>query len=299
MAISVSRRRYVSTLISIDKNVNTLATRDEFAALLYTWMIPHAEDDASITGDPEELLFTVIPGRRDKTAEDVESALVAMAGLDLIARDNGTVYFDSDSFYKYQTYVPPAKRADNSAHFHRQARISEEQRETPKKAASPSPSPSPSPSKTLPATPRKSSLKKPNTCDGNECLVRQLRCGIRGDIEELTSRTEATSLYGGNSDLSKTMLKYAAKVCELCQTTFGEYDRPDRDAKCAAVLRAAITRIRASRRTVDNLPAYLNGELKRMQQLGDVCGDDLVAELRQQTRPVADAGPRPKMKALS
>ena len=99
------------------------------------------------------------------------------------------------------------------------------------------------------------------------------------------------------------MARYSSRICELCQVTFGEYDRPARDEKCAAVLKAAIARIRASRRHVDNLPAYLNGELRKMQQLGDVCGDDLVAELRHVPRD-ADIGFNviavlPKVKAMT
>ena len=48
----MSRRRYLSTEVSLDTRINRLALEaGDFAALLYTWMIPHAEDDASITAD--------------------------------------------------------------------------------------------------------------------------------------------------------------------------------------------------------------------------------------------------------
>ena len=70
---TVSRRRWLSTKISKDKRVNALAMQSDFAALLYTWMIPHASDDATITGDAEELLYIVLPGRRDKTVEAIDS----------------------------------------------------------------------------------------------------------------------------------------------------------------------------------------------------------------------------------
>jgi hypothetical protein len=44
------RRRYLSTAISLDPTVNKLArTAGDFAALLFTWMIPHADDDGAIT----------------------------------------------------------------------------------------------------------------------------------------------------------------------------------------------------------------------------------------------------------
>ncbi len=90
----MARRRYVSTTISQDTRVNKLAMQyGDFAALLYTWMIPHAADDATLPGDPEELLYQVLPGRRDKTEDDVRSALDGMAALGLIVgTDDGTTY---------------------------------------------------------------------------------------------------------------------------------------------------------------------------------------------------------------
>ena len=46
----MARRRYISTAISTDTAVCKLAKKyGEFAAMLYTWMIPHAEDDAKLT----------------------------------------------------------------------------------------------------------------------------------------------------------------------------------------------------------------------------------------------------------
>lgn len=99
----MSRRRYLSTDISTDKRVNRLA-RDygDFAALLYTWMIPHAGNDGALSGDPEEILMQVVPGRRDKSIEDVEAALAGMAALGLIAWDwtAQSVHFPA-SFYKF------------------------------------------------------------------------------------------------------------------------------------------------------------------------------------------------------
>jgi hypothetical protein len=93
----MARRRYVSTTISQDTRVNKLAVKyGDFAALLYTWMIPHAADDATLPGDPEELLYQVLPGRRDKTEADVQQALDGMAALGLIEWDriNNVIHTD-------------------------------------------------------------------------------------------------------------------------------------------------------------------------------------------------------------
>lgn len=123
----MARRRYLSSAISTDKLVNRLALdAGDFAALLYTWMIPHAADNATLTGDPEELLMQVFPGRRDKEPEDVAQALAAMAELGLITWDDcGCVRFPA-SFYKHQTYISAERRevaetAQNAADQRRSA----------------------------------------------------------------------------------------------------------------------------------------------------------------------------------
>jgi DNA replication protein DnaD len=111
----MARRRYVSTEISIDKEVNKLALQyGDFAALLYTWMIPHAEDNCLITADPYELLNKVVPGRRDKTEDDVQEAIAGMIKHKLltVVEDGKMLKFKSKSFYKYQSYIPERKRQD-------------------------------------------------------------------------------------------------------------------------------------------------------------------------------------------
>ena len=112
----MSRRRYLSTDVSIDPRVNRLAAEyGDFAALLYTWMIPHAADDATITGDPEQLLLMVIPGRRDKSPDDIAAATAGMVVIGLLElTEDGRLRFPPKSFYRYQTYIQSAKRADTS-----------------------------------------------------------------------------------------------------------------------------------------------------------------------------------------
>lgn len=114
----MARRRYLSTEVSTDKLVNRLAVEaGDFAALLYTWMIPHAGDDGTVEGDPEELLLVAMPGRRDKEPEDVANALGAMDRIGLIRwdRERGVAHFP-ESFYKHQSYITEKRRyAANSA----------------------------------------------------------------------------------------------------------------------------------------------------------------------------------------
>jgi hypothetical protein len=130
----MSRRRYISTTISIDKRVALLS---DSAALLWTWMIPHAEDDATLPSDPDEVRWIVIPSRPDM---DVAACLNEIAGQRLIVRKDGTLYFDTEAFYRYQSNVPLDKRADHSAIFTEEqresAKNSEEQQESAENSAS-------------------------------------------------------------------------------------------------------------------------------------------------------------------
>lgn len=142
----MARRRYISTEVSTDPRVNRVAVRSDFAALLYTWLIPHAQDDATVTGDPEKLLMEVVPGRRDKTAQDIVAALQIIEEEGLFEawdRDEGIIYLPVESFYSYQTYI----KADNRRST---PKNSGKRRRTPKNAASLSLSLSPSLSKDKP-----------------------------------------------------------------------------------------------------------------------------------------------------
>jgi hypothetical protein len=140
----MSRRRYLSTDISLDKRVNRLAEEyGDFAALLYTWMIPHAADTARLSGDAEELLYTIVPGRRSKTVEDIEAALAGMVAVGLIEWVRGEyVAFPAEAFYRYQSYI----REGNRRQSPHDAESDANQRESPQNRVSFSPSFSSSPS---------------------------------------------------------------------------------------------------------------------------------------------------------
>lgn len=114
----MARRRWLSTNISIDGPVNRLAMQyGDFAALLFTWMIPAAGDDGVIRGDPEEILAQVMPHRRDVTGTQVAEALGAMASAEfgLIEWDGRVVRFKRESYYGYQSYIREERRGDAAA----------------------------------------------------------------------------------------------------------------------------------------------------------------------------------------
>lgn len=125
----MSRRRYITTDISIDKDVNRMGAKyGDGPVLLYTWLIAHATDDATIKGDPFEILGMVWPSRRDKTEEDVVAGLMAMEEFNLIAwePEEQRIYFPIKSFYKHQSYVKDANRRKED-----HPRFCGEQRKTP------------------------------------------------------------------------------------------------------------------------------------------------------------------------
>lgn len=144
----MARRRYISTKMGQDSKIVKLATQSEFAALFYTWAIPHAEDDAILYGDPEEIRCAVIPGLRHKTSDDVAEAitLIEQFGLWEWDRDNDRVLFPISSFYTYQSKIPVDKRrkSHQGSLSLDGALLRSNERETPQKGASPSLSPSPS-----------------------------------------------------------------------------------------------------------------------------------------------------------
>ena len=108
----MARRRYISTAISTDTAVCKLAKKyGEFAAMLYTWMIPHAEDDAKLTGNIDELAMLVIPGFRWKTDEEIECALNGMVECGLVSwdREKEVISFP-ESFFMYQSYITKDRR---------------------------------------------------------------------------------------------------------------------------------------------------------------------------------------------
>ena len=135
----MSRRRYLSTDISTDGRVMALAERcGALGALLYTWMIPHADDDRTLTADAYEIGLKVIPGL-GATRADVQQALDVMIELGLLRRcsDNEHRLEFPESFWRYQSYIGPARRTpQNAAERREAAQSADDQRDLPQKCAS-------------------------------------------------------------------------------------------------------------------------------------------------------------------
>lgn len=142
---AISRRRYISSEISTDKIMRKLSDSE---ALFYTWMIPHVNDDATITSDPDELAAIVVPNRKNWSTEKVASTLGVLERFELLTCQNGTLFVPPGAFYRYQTNVPTDKR--RTSHPQKTpaneatAKNSENQHKTAQNSASLSLSPSPS-----------------------------------------------------------------------------------------------------------------------------------------------------------
>lgn len=78
----MANRRMLAKSISISEKVNDL---NDFEALLFTWMIPHADDWGVLPGSARKIRSLVIPDR-PQTSQDVDKALDKFADLKLIWR---------------------------------------------------------------------------------------------------------------------------------------------------------------------------------------------------------------------
>lgn len=96
----MAERRMISKIISISEKVNSLSL---FGRLLYTWMIPHADDFGRLPGSPVKVKALVVP-LADESIKDVEEALAEMhrRGLILWYEVNGEKFIQITNFEKHQ-----------------------------------------------------------------------------------------------------------------------------------------------------------------------------------------------------
>src|SRR5688572_4866119 len=84
--------------------------------------LPHSADDCTLpTSDPEELLTTVCPARRDKAPEDMAAALSLLTterderGHTLLEyAPDGRLRYPPEPYYRHQSYINDAKRCPSS-----------------------------------------------------------------------------------------------------------------------------------------------------------------------------------------
>jgi len=102
------------------------------AALLFTWLIPHAEDDGTIpSADPDEVAAIVMPNRPGWTTEKMAECLGQISDSGLIVAWEGRLYFDHEVFYRYQTYIQEKRRRTENPWKSATAQNSAKQRKRP------------------------------------------------------------------------------------------------------------------------------------------------------------------------
>jgi hypothetical protein len=155
----VARRRYLSTEISVDPKVAALGGGGLLPVLLYTWLIPHADDFGMVPADPVKLKLLVMPGLMVSTEELADAVEKIMTSGLMTRTDSGMLAFPTSTFYKYQTYVNEATRAKlgvtakNTGKHWKTPEIAEERRKSPENTVSSSLSLSLSPSGRTPCSP--------------------------------------------------------------------------------------------------------------------------------------------------
>lgn len=97
-------RRSLGKNISQSKRVNKLS---DMGALLYTWMIPHLDDDGRMDGDPEDVKYNVLP-RREITTDEITEQLSLMDKLDLIVwysiEGRWVIQLNPEAWEEHQTF---------------------------------------------------------------------------------------------------------------------------------------------------------------------------------------------------
>jgi len=91
----------ISKSISVSERVNMLP--DVFHMLLFTWLVPHADDFGRLFGSPAKIKALVVP-MLDKTIKDVEAALKSLHQSQLINwyEINGDKYIQIVNFEQHQ-----------------------------------------------------------------------------------------------------------------------------------------------------------------------------------------------------
>src|SRR5487761_2456008 len=94
----MAERRTIAKKISVSEQVNSLST--DFARLLFTWMIPHADDYGVLSGSAWSIRSLVIP-MLERTNVEVEAALAELEAHELVWRYMGR---DKKPYLQFRTW---------------------------------------------------------------------------------------------------------------------------------------------------------------------------------------------------
>ena len=100
----MAKGRFLSKQITIDKKVNDL--KDPWSMLGFTWMIPHADCEGRLYGDPAVLKSFIFPRQNGNiSAEYMEELAISWqnAGLIIYYEDENDRYIQLINFEKHQS----------------------------------------------------------------------------------------------------------------------------------------------------------------------------------------------------
>ena len=168
----MARKRFITSDMSIDEKIASIAAENPIAALMWPWFITGFDDWGRMEANPLKIKLSIFPAF-PYTAEDIEKAINLYSEHGLVHRYEvyGKLYLaiNPEKFYYYQTYIRGEKREkdgsncppppnppwdsvkgsvevptgnNNHADARKCAQVSADERK-----CIPSPSPSPSPSK--------------------------------------------------------------------------------------------------------------------------------------------------------
>jgi len=147
----VGRKVFVTSDISIDERLITIAERDPLAALIWPWILTTLDDWGRAEAKPRKLKAKVFPCNDLITFESIETALRLYHEIGLIelyeVSERPYMAVPHDNWFKYQTHIRKDKRNVDDSKFPAppssqcRAETREESREN-----EPSPSLTPTPS---------------------------------------------------------------------------------------------------------------------------------------------------------
>lgn len=114
----MARKRFVSSDISIDKKIATLAEDNPTAALMWPWFTTAFDDWGRMGADPMEVKLTLFPAF-PFTSKDIEEAILLFdeRGLAHLYEVDGKLFLavNPNTWFKYQTYISAKRKIEDGS----------------------------------------------------------------------------------------------------------------------------------------------------------------------------------------
>jgi len=114
----MAKARMLHKAISLSEQVNNLSLP---AQLLFTWLIPHADDEGRLKGNPKYIKALVVPYHHEWTSEEIESFLqeIEQQGLIYSWEADGKQYIEFPTWKRYQ-YIAKDRFHESELPFYKE-----------------------------------------------------------------------------------------------------------------------------------------------------------------------------------